>query len=253
MLPGSVDRGPPVSDSEIAPLEGQWGFRLPPDYRGFLREQNGGERSSYPRSEEEVVEDWAPRPYRFYSLGAAAAAGLSVEEVVGWVTALDGEDLLGEFLTEFPELTDDLEVQMRLCGGDGGPGYSPPELLPVAVGYHADLLLLRLDGPDAGAAHFCYDPDGYCEWDCHRVAGSFTELLRDLERWDYAEPPAAPDPARSLGPGSSWLARAGRAGKRWRSGGALRSDRPTHRRASLRASVSSDRSAQRHCRSRVST
>ena len=164
MLPGFVDRGPPVGEGEIAAFEGRCGFRLPPDYRGFLLAQNGGERFPAPRTEEEVVEDWAPRPHRFFSLGAAAAAGFSVEEVM----ALDGEDLM-----EFPELANDLEVQMRLCRGDGGPGYYPAELLPVAVGYHDDLLLLRLDGPDAGAVYFSYDPDGYCEWHGHRVAGAF--------------------------------------------------------------------------------
>jgi hypothetical protein len=125
-----------------------------------------------PWTEEEVVEAWAPRPRRFFSLGAAAAVGLFVEEVM----ALDGEDL-----TELPELANDLDVQMRLCRGDGGPRHYPPELLPVAVGPHDDLLLLRLDGPDAGAVYFSYDPDGYCEWHCQRVAGSFADLLRGLE------------------------------------------------------------------------
>jgi hypothetical protein len=186
MLPGFVGRGPPVGEGEVATFEGRCGFRLPPDYRGFLLGQNGGERSPVRGAGEEVPEDWAPRPHRFFSLGAAASAGLSVEEVMGWVTALDGEDSWREFLTEFPELTNDLGVQMRLCRGDGRPQYYPPELLPVAVGYHDDLLLLRLDGPDAGAVYFSYDPDGYCAWHCHRVAGSFAELLRDLERGDHA-------------------------------------------------------------------
>lgn len=70
--------------------------------------------------------------------------------------------------------------------GDGGPGYYPPELLLIAVGYYDDLLLLRLDEPVAGAVYFSCDPDGYCAWHCHRVAGSFAELLRDLEREDHA-------------------------------------------------------------------
>jgi hypothetical protein len=196
MRPGFVDRGPPVREAEIAAFEGRCGFRLPPDYRGFLLEQNGGERSPAPRAEEEAVEGWTPRPHRFYSLGAAAAAGWSVEEVVEMVGALDDADLWTEFLAELPGLTDDLEVQMRLCRGDGGPGYFPPELLPVAVGCRDDLLLLRLDGPDAGAVYFSFDPDGYCEWHCHRVAGSFADLLRDPEGWDRAGPGAAPDPAR---------------------------------------------------------
>src|SRR5262245_1930129 len=113
MLPGFVDRGPPVCEGEIAAFEGRCGFRLPPDYRGFLREQNGGGRSPAPRTVGAVVEDWAPRPRRFYSLGAAAAAGFSVEEVV----VLAGEDLMG-----LPELACDLEVQMRLCRGTAAPG-----------------------------------------------------------------------------------------------------------------------------------
>ena len=104
-------------------------------------------------------------------------------ELVG---ALDGADLWKEFLTEFPDLINDLEVQMRLCRGDGGPGYYPPELLPVAVGYHDDLLLLRLNGPDAGAVYFSFDPDGYCAWHCHRVARSFADLLRGFEGGDQA-------------------------------------------------------------------
>jgi hypothetical protein len=109
-----------------------------------------------------------------------------VEEVEQWVMAIDGPDLWEEFLREFPELINDLEVQMRLCRGDGGPGFYPPALLPVAVGFHDDLLLLRLGGPDAGAVYFSYDPDGYCEWHCHRVAGSFAELLQNLEREEHA-------------------------------------------------------------------
>lgn len=185
VFPGFVDRGPPVGEGEIAAFEGRCGFRLPPDYRGFLLEQNGGERPTIRRTQEEVPEGWVPRPHRFLSLGVAAAAGLSVEEVTALAAAaLSVEDVTT--LMELPELTSDLEVQMRLCRGDGGPGYYPPELLPVAVRYHDDLLLLRLDGPDAGAVYFSCDPDGYCEWHCLRVAGSFAELLRDLDecRWD---------------------------------------------------------------------
>src|SRR5262245_13800100 len=150
MRAGFVDRGPPVREGEIAAFEERCGFRLPPDYRRFLEEQNGGKWSPARRIEEEVVADWVPRPRRFFSLGAAAAAGWSVEEVVVWVTALDGADVWMEFLMEFPEPINDLEVQMRLNRGDGRPQDFPPALLPVAVGYHDDLLLLRLAEPDAG-------------------------------------------------------------------------------------------------------
>src|SRR3712207_1523043 len=119
MLPGFVDRGPPVGEDEIAAFEGRCGFRLPPDYRRFLSEQNGGERSPAPRSEEEEVPgDWARRPRRFFSLGVAAAAGLSVEEVLAMAAgAVSPEDW--HALMAFPEWTNDLEVQMRLCRGDG--------------------------------------------------------------------------------------------------------------------------------------
>ncbi|MFL5329893.1 MAG: SMI1/KNR4 family protein [Gemmataceae bacterium] len=179
MWPGFVSRGPTVGEAEVAAFEARCGFRLPPDYRRFLQEHNGGERAPAPRAEEEGVGDWVPQPRRVYSLGAAAAAGLSVEDaLVLYGQARWAEDWAA--LMEFPELTGDLEVQMRLCRGDGGPGYYPPELLPVADGDHDDLLLLRLDGSDIGAVYFSYDPDGYCEWHCHRVAESFAELLRDL-------------------------------------------------------------------------
>jgi hypothetical protein len=47
-------------------------------------------------------------------------------------------------------------------------------------------LLLRLEGADVGAVYFAYDPDGYCEWHCDRVSGSFAEMLRDFEAWKFA-------------------------------------------------------------------
>lgn len=179
MLRGFVSRGPVVGEDAIAAFEARCGFRLPQDYRAFLLEQNGGEWFLGPLAEEEAEVDWEPRPHRFYSLGAAATAGLSVDDVL----ALYGRDnSLEEWtaLLERPEVIGDLEVQMRMCRGDGGPNNYPPELLPIAVGFRDDLLLLRLDGPDAPAVFFTFDPDGYCEWHCHQVASSFTELLRDL-------------------------------------------------------------------------
>ena len=173
MLPGFITRGPLLSDAEVATFEGRAGFRLPPDFRRFLLDQNGGERASALRPEEAIAADGYPRSHRFFSLGAAVAAGLSVDEA---------DDLGGEVAEAWPELLGDLELRIRWCRAGG----YPTELLPVAEVYQGDLLLLRLDEPDAGAVYFAFDPDGYCEWHCDRVAGSFADLLRDFEAWEFA-------------------------------------------------------------------
>ena len=43
VLPGFVTRGPVVGEQEVAAFEARCGFRLPPDYRQFLLDQNGGD------------------------------------------------------------------------------------------------------------------------------------------------------------------------------------------------------------------
>jgi hypothetical protein len=48
------------------------------------------------------------------------------------------------------------------------------------------VFLLRLNGREAGAVLYCYDPDGYEPGHINKVAESFAELLRDLDNfcWD---------------------------------------------------------------------
>jgi hypothetical protein len=175
MLSGFVSRGPVVGETEVAAFERWCGFCLPPDYRRFLLEQNGGERASVLTPERAMEVDAWTREYRFFSLGAAA--GLTVEDAV----------VFGNKVGEaWPRVEYDLAVQARWLWGDGGPLCYPPDLLPVAIVYHHDLLLLRLNGPEAGGVLYCWNPDGYFEWHCGQVAESLAELLRNFESQDWA-------------------------------------------------------------------
>jgi hypothetical protein len=75
MRTGFHDRGPFVSEMEVAAFEERCGCRLPSDYRQFLLDQNGGERALPPRApeeDEEEAEEEGQRTLRFFSLGAAA-------------------------------------------------------------------------------------------------------------------------------------------------------------------------------------
>lgn len=173
MFPYFLDRGPRVREADVSAFEERCGFRLPLDYRQFLLEQNGGRRRPAPRPEEDIAAEGWPRRHQFFSLGAAASIGVTLEEAIafGW-----------EAIEEWPGLLADLALQMHGCR-EGG---YPRELLPIAVVWHDGLLLLRLDAPDPGEVYFTCDPDGYFEWHCERVAGSFSELLRDFEELEFA-------------------------------------------------------------------
>ncbi|MCC2672075.1 MAG: cell-wall [Armatimonadetes bacterium] len=171
MLSGFLDRGPTTGEAEIAAFEGRCGFRLPADYRRFLLEQNGGERAAVLDPDAALMLDGCPRRHRFFSLGAAGVP----------ITA-DVVDLGHEAAEGWPELLLDLEAWVHW----GRAADYPPELLPIAQVYHGELLLLRLAGEDAGAVYFAYDPDGYCEWHCDRLAGSCSELLEQFEFWKLA-------------------------------------------------------------------
>src|SRR4051812_8591522 len=127
MLPGFVTRGPIVGEAEVAAFESRCGFRLPPDYRKFLLDQNGGERALPPRTpeedeEEDDTDDAGQRTLRFFSLGAAAAAKVPIKKV-----AADPE----RWPEKFHVLTGDLDWVMTCCREAGSRSY-PPELLPVA-------------------------------------------------------------------------------------------------------------------------
>ena len=193
MLPGFVDRGPVVGADEIAAFEERCGYRLPADYRAFLLAQNGGARSLPAHMEDDATENWTQRMVRtprFYSLGAAAAAGFTVAEALEQLSLIGHFEDWMELEAEFPGLLHDLDVKMHICRGDGSHGYYPPELLPIGTGGYENLLLLRVDGPDAGAVFSTWDPDGYCEWHCDREAGSFVEYLQQLNE----PPPSGNDP-----------------------------------------------------------
>ena len=177
MLSGFVSRGPIIGNAEIDAFQRWCGFDLPPEYRQFLLEQNGGERASVQTLEEALEADGWPREHRFFSLNAAAAAGLSAEDAAAFGN---------EIAEAWPGAQYDLEVQTRWHRGNGDFRDYPPELLPVALVYHHDLLLLRLAEPHPGAVLYAWDPDGYCEWHLGEVASSFAELLRDFESHEWA-------------------------------------------------------------------
>jgi hypothetical protein len=169
VLPGFVSRGPVVGEAEVAAFEARCGYRLPPDYRQFLLEQNGGDR---PVAQEPDDEDGWTETVQFFSLGTAATLEVPVEEV-----AADPE----AWPAEFEVLSRDLDRVMTYCRDAGTRSY-PPELLPIAE-LSLGVLLLRLKGRGTGAVLHCYDPDGYESGHVNKVAGSFAELIRDLD--DY--------------------------------------------------------------------
>jgi hypothetical protein len=174
VLPGFISRGPVVNEDDIAAFEGRCGFQLPPDYRRFLLDQNGGDRPVASAPEEE--DEGGTETVQFFSLGAAAAAKLPVEKV-----AASPE----RWPKKWRILTSDLDMRMTWCRGDGGPRYYPPELLPVAE-LTLGVLLLRLKGRGTGAVLHCKGPDGYEPGHTKKVAGSFAELIRGLDdvSWD---------------------------------------------------------------------
>ena len=61
MLSGFVSRGPVVGETEVAAFERSCWFYLPPDYRRFLLEQNGGERASVPGAAKNIEVRGEPR------------------------------------------------------------------------------------------------------------------------------------------------------------------------------------------------
>ena len=176
MLPGFVTRGPVVGEEKVAAFEARCGFPLPPDYRRFLLDQNGGDRPVAPEPDEDEDEDEAPeQTVRFFSLGAAAAVPVPVEEV-----NRDPERWHEEWLI----LMTDLEL--RMAGGrDHGSRSFPPDILPVAEPF-VGVLLLRLKGRGTGAVFYCPHPEGYDPAGrLGKVAKSFAELVRDLDDYTW--------------------------------------------------------------------
>ena len=172
MLPGFVTRGPRVGEAGVAAFEGRCGFRLPPDYRQFLLDQNGGRRLIPQQAEDES--DGGAAEVEFFSLGAAATVAMPHAEV-----CRDPERWHEQWLV----LTRDLGLRMEGAREAGTRSY-PPELLPVADTPVIGVLLLRLAGRGTGAVLHCYDPDGYEPGHVNKVAGSFAELLRDLDEYE---------------------------------------------------------------------
>jgi hypothetical protein len=175
VLPGFVTRGPVVGEAEVAAFEGRCGFPLPPDYRRFLLDQNGGRRPVAPRTPEEDEAEGPPGTVRFFSLGAAATLTVPAEDV-----AQDPE----AWPEEWDVLSNDLDRVMEGCREAGSRSY-PPEFLPVAE-VSLGVLLLRLKGRGTGAVVHCYDPDGYEPGHVNKVARSFAELLRNLDEYELA-------------------------------------------------------------------
>jgi len=174
VLPGFVTRGPVVGEADVAAFEARCGLPLPPDYRQFLLEQNGGLRP-IPQEPEEGEDEGGTENVEFFSLGIAATVKVPHEKVYR-----DPERWMKQFLV----LTKDLDGWMEGTREAGSRSY-PPELLPVAE-LSLGVFLLRLKGRGSGAVLHCYDPDGYEPGHVNKVARSFAELLRDLGdfRWD---------------------------------------------------------------------
>src|SRR5262249_15716991 len=150
MLAQYLTRGPVIGAADIAAFELRCGFPLPLDYRQFLLEQNGGLRAPAPRTPKELAGIGTESPHTFLSLGAAAQLKGPIDDVANGSLA---------WPAEFEVLRSDLDWLMTNCREAG----YPPELLPVAT-VSIGVLLLRLNGPRAGEALLCGDPDGYYEW-----------------------------------------------------------------------------------------
>jgi hypothetical protein len=141
--------GPPLSDVQIATLEGQLGVSLPSDYAYFLREHNGG----------------SPNPNVFPISGFD----------------LDNQGILAYFFGvktgAATGLVDSAQVFHNRV---------PPELLPIATGAFGDLICLAVSGPDRHKVYFWFheeesDDDEPPTYDnVYFVANSFTELINSL-------------------------------------------------------------------------
>lgn len=175
MLPGFVTRGPVVGEAEVAAFEERCGFPLPPDYRRFLLEQNGGERPLPPQPPEEGEDDGSQQVVRFFSIGAAATVAVPHEAVLA-----DPE----RWYEEWAVLMTDLAGRMEGTR-DAGSRSFPPELLPVAE-LTLGVLVVRLKGRGTGAVLHCYDPDGYEPGHVYKLADSVAELLRDLDDLEWS-------------------------------------------------------------------
>jgi hypothetical protein len=170
-----VTRGPVVGEAEVAAFEDRCRFHLPPDYRRFLLEQNGGERPLPPRPPEEDEDEGRHEVVRFFSLGAAATVAVPHDTVLA-----DPERWFEEWAVLMTDLTG------RMAGArDFGTRSFPPELLPVAD-LSLGMLLVRLKGRGTGAVLHCYDPDGYEPGHVNKAAASFAELLRDLDDSEWS-------------------------------------------------------------------
>lgn len=150
-------RGPVVVESDLTAFETRLEYPLPPDYRQFLLQQNGGEV---------LAADGKPiTGARLFSL---LLLGFEITEA-DLEVSYDADPM------EWPEFCCDLDVRSLLCIRAD----YPVNLLPI--GDVADgSLFLWLDGPDVGAVDLTFDPDGYVAWHCHRVAASFGELLQNF-------------------------------------------------------------------------
>lgn len=178
-LPG-FDRGPQVTDEDLSAFEQRWGLPLPEGYREFLLAQNGGHRVTASEMEQAErvppdVRKQIPPKHHFLSLGVAATAGYTLDDVR---TEIDSG-----VLPELPELRGDLEVSLMWWRHLEYPS----SILPIAkTQYGQNELLLQLDGPRTGEVTFLYDPDGYCEWHCEFVAASFGEMVEAFDSWKHA-------------------------------------------------------------------
>lgn len=160
--------GPSIDEQTISTLEAHLAYALPEDYRGFLRDRNGG----------------IPTP------GDVPEPSQGVVGIL-WFFSLD----------------DSRAERSLAAAGESWEGRYPETMVPIALCNGSNLLLLTLDGPDRGRVYYWEHEGEADEGEPARtdnltlVADSFTSLLDALHDWDPRQDPRYRDIAGGTGTG----------------------------------------------------
>lgn len=144
-------RGPRLSESQLRAVEQELGVRLPEDYRKFMLEFNGGRP---------VPEDAFDVPQCDQSSGVNRFCPIDENDANGLLTK-----------------------RMHL------DGRIPPNMLVIAGAACGDLVLLTIQGDDAGSVFYWDHEDELASGpplyaNTYRVADSFSEFYRGLRTFD---------------------------------------------------------------------
>lgn len=145
MTIGFDQAGPPATIEAIEACERRLGVSLPPDYRSFLQEQNGGDPE--PNSfEGAVAVRW------FLSVGPVPIEGLEELEAIAYAYSPEGDA--------------DYEL--------------PSEFLPVGEDDFGNLICLNVGGDDSGAVYFWSHDTFVDENPFTRLTDSFAAFFEAL-------------------------------------------------------------------------